>query len=197
MNPLFLLPILGYQFGDLEPMMSAATVETHYTKHTQAYFDNLNRLVPGTMWEGMSLEDIARKATTGPVAQNAGQAWNHLMFFEQFQPSREAKHPSDELMFLIEQSFGTMENMRQELRKAAVGLFGSGWTWIVMDEDGKLSIHSFANDDNPLRHGLKPVMTIDVWEHAYYLDYRNRRGDYIDNLWLIINWQVISKRVQK
>lgn len=195
MNPLFLLPLLGYNFGDVEPMMSAATIETHYTKHTQAYFDNLNRIVPGTRWEGMSLEEIAREATTGPVAQNAGQAWNHLMFFEQFRPEQDAKQPSDELLQKIEQSFGTMEDMRQAVKKAATSLFGSGWVWLVMDEDNKLYVKQLLNDDNPLRHGWKPVLVIDVWEHAYYLDYRNRRADYVDNFWLAVNWKVISKRI--
>lgn len=195
MNPLFLLPLLGYNFGDVEPMMSAATIETHYTKHTQAYFDNLNRIVPGTRWEGMSLEEIAREATTGPVAQNAGQAWNHLMFFEQFRPEQDAKQPSDELLQKIEQSFGTMEDMRQAVKKAATSLFGSGWVWLVMDQDNKLYIKQLLNDDNPLRHGWKPVLVIDVWEHAYYLDYRNRRADYVDNFWLAVNWKVISKRI--
>lgn len=195
MNPLFLLPLLGYNFGDVEPMMSAATIETHYTKHTQAYFDNLNRIVPGTRWEGMSLEEIAREATTGPVAQNAGQAWNHLMFFEQFRPEQDAKQPSDELLQKIEQSFGTMEDMRQAVKKAATSLFGSGWVWLVMDQDNKLYVKQLLNDDNPLRHGWKPVLVIDVWEHAYYLDYRNRRADYVDNFWLAVNWKVISKRI--
>ncbi|MCQ2331434.1 MAG: superoxide dismutase [Paludibacteraceae bacterium] len=195
MNPLFLLPLLGYNFGDVEPMMSAATIETHYTKHTQAYFDNLNRIVPGTRWEGMSLEEIAREATTGPVAQNAGQAWNHLMFFEQFRPEQDAKQPSDELLQKIEQSFGTMEDMRQAVKKAATSLFGSGWVWLVMDKDNKLYVKQLLNDDNPLRHGWKPVLVIDVWEHAYYLDYRNRRADYVDNFWLAVNWKVISKRI--
>lgn len=195
MNPLFLLPLLGYNFGDVEPMMSAATIETHYTKHTQAYFDNLNRIVPGTRWEGMSLEEIAREATTGPVAQNAGQAWNHLMFFEQFRPEQDAKQPSDELLQKIEQSFGTMEDMRQAVKKAATSLFGSGWVWLVMDKDNKLYVKQLLNDDNPLRYGWKPVLVIDVWEHAYYLDYRNRRADYVDNFWLAVNWKVISKRI--
>lgn len=195
MNPLFLLPLLGYNFGDVEPMMSAATIETHYTKHTQTYFDNLNRIVPGTRWEGMSLEEIAREATTGPVAQNAGQAWNHLMFFEQFRPEQDAKQPSDELLQKIEQSFGTMEDMRQAVKKAATSLFGSGWVWLVMDKDNKLYVKQLLNDDNPLRHDWKPVLVIDVWEHAYYLDYRNRRADYVDNFWLAVNWKVISKRI--
>lgn len=195
MNPLFLLPLLGYNYGDVEPMMSAATIETHYTKHTQAYFDNLNRIVPGTRWEGMYLEEIAREATTGPVAQNAGQAWNHLMFFEQFRPEQDAKQPSDELLQKIEQSFGTMEDMRQAVKKAATSLFGSGWVWLVMDQDNKLYVKQLLNDDNPLRHGWRPVLVIDVWEHAYYLDYRNRRADYVDNFWLAVNWKVISKRI--
>ncbi|MCQ2328721.1 MAG: superoxide dismutase [Paludibacteraceae bacterium] len=210
MNPLFILPLLGYNFGDVAPMMSAATIETHYTKHAQAYFDNLNRLVPGTEWEGASghtgkksLDDIAREATTGPIAQNAGQAWNHVMFFEQFRPSSHAKQPSEELLFLIEQSFGSLDGMRAEFKQAATSLFGSGWVWLVMDTsgntdsvsgEGRLLIRQFYNDDNPLRYGLKPILVADVWEHAYYLDYRNRRGDYIDNFWLAINWQVISKR---
>ncbi|MCQ2348220.1 MAG: superoxide dismutase [Paludibacteraceae bacterium] len=195
MNLLFTLPLLGFQYGDLAPMMSAATVETHYSKHAQSYFDQLNQLVPGTEWEGMSLDDIAAKATTGPIARNAGQAWNHQMFFEQLRPGKSSKQPSDELLFLIESSFGSFDAMLANLKQAAVSLFGSGWVWLVMDDEGRLSVQQLQNDDNPLRHGWKPVMTIDVWEHAYYLDYRNRRGDYIDQLWPLINWKVISSRI--
>lgn len=211
MNPLFILPLLGYNFGDVAPVMSAATIETHYTKHAQAYFDNLNRLVPGTEWDNASgkrsLEDIAREATTGPIAQNAGQAWNHVMFFEQFRPASQPNQPSDDLLALINQSFGSLEGLRAEFKQAATSLFGSGWVWLVMDAEGasehanttsgdrRLFIQKCYNDDNPLRHGLQPILVADVWEHAYYLDYRNRRGDYIDNLWQAINWQVIADRL--
>ncbi len=193
MKNLFSLPSLGYSMGDLAPMISQETMNFHYGKHLQTYIDNLNQLVPGTEWEGMSLEHLAEKAT-GAIGRNAGQAWNHMMFFEQFRPAEESKHPSQDFLFLVEQSFGSLETMKERVSEAAVNLFGSGWAWLVMDKGGLLHVEQLANDDNPLRHGWTPVLTIDVWEHAYYIDYRNRRADYVRNIWLPLNWSLISSR---
>ena len=151
-------------------MMSRQTLECHYGKHFQTYVDNLNRLVEGSAMEGLPLEDIVRKAPEGALANNAGQVLNHRLFFEQLLPAEGAKEPSGELLFLIEQSFGSMLQMHDQLEK-------------------------LPNGDNPLRHNLRPIVAIDVWEHAYYLDYQNRRADYLKNLWLLLNWRVISARL--
>ena len=191
----FELPELGYQFGDLAPMMSQETIAFHYGKHFQTYVDNLNRLVDGSKYEGLSLGDLVRKAPEGAIADNAGQVFNHTLFFEQLTPARKAKQPTGEFLFLVEQSFGSLEKMIEQLDKAAASFFGSGWTFLAMDEKGELKILSLPNGDNPLRYNLTPLLAIDVWEHAYYLDYQNRRKDYLKNLWLLINWHVVSARI--
>jgi Fe-Mn family superoxide dismutase len=191
----FELPELGYQFGDLAPMMSQDTVAFHYGKHFSAYVDNLNRLVDGSKYEGLSLCDLVRKAPDGALANNAGQVYNHMLFFEQLTPSQHAKQPTGEFQFLVEQSFGSFEKMIEQLETAANSLFGSGWTFLTMDEVGVLQVMSLPNGDNPLRYGHVPLLAVDVWEHAYYLDYQNRRKDYLKNLWLIINWRVVSSRL--
>ena len=191
----FELPELGYQFGDLAPMMSQETLSYHYGKHFRNYVDNLNQLVDGSKYEGLSLTELVRKAPEGPVADNAGQVLNHSLFFEQIMPAPNAKRPTGEFLFLIEQSFGSFESMIEQLNRAAASFFGSGWTFLAMDEAGELKILSLSNGDNPLRYNLVPLLAIDVWEHAYYLDYQNRRKDYLQNLWLLINWHVVSGRI--
>jgi Fe-Mn family superoxide dismutase len=191
----FELPELGYQFGDLAPMMSQETIAFHYGKHFQTYVDNLNRLVDGSKYEGLSLGDLVRKAPEGAIADNAGQVFNHTLFFEQLMPAQHAKQPTGEFRFLAEQSFGSFEAMIEQLDKAAAAFFGSGWTFLAMDDKGELKILSLPNGDNPLRYNLTPLLAIDVWEHAYYLDYQNRRKDYLKNLWLLINWHVVSGRI--
>lgn len=191
----FELPELGYQLGDLAPMMSQETLSFHYGKHFRTYVDNLNQLVDGSHYEGMPLEDIVRKAPEGALANNAGQVLNHKLFFEQFLPTHHAKQPTGEFLFLIEQSFESLERMIEQLDKAAATFFGSGWTFLAMNEEGELKILSLPNGDNPLRYNLKPLLAIDVWEHAYYLDYQNRRKDYLKNFWLLVNWHVVSTRI--
>ena len=191
----FELPELGYQFGDLVPMMSQETIVFHYGKHFQTYVDNLNRLVDGSKYEGLSLSELVRKLPEGAIADNAGQVLNHTLFFEQLMPAQNAKRPSGEFLFLIEQSFGSLEKMLEQLEKAATSFFGSGWTFLAINKDGELKILSLPNGDTPLRYDLTPLLAIDVWEHAYYLDYQNRRKDYLKNLWLLINWHVVSKRI--
>ena len=191
----FELPELGYQFGDLAPMMSQETISYHYGKHFRNYVDNLNQLVDGSKYEGLSLTELVRKAPEGPVADNAGQVLNHSLFFEQLMPAPNAKRPTGEFLFLIEQSFGSFESMIEQLNRAAASFFGSGWTFLAMDDAGELKILSLSNGDNPLRYNLVPLLAIDVWEHAYYLDYQNRRKDYLQNLWLLINWHVVSGRI--
>ena len=191
----FHLPELGYQVTDLAPMMSQQTMSYHYGKHYQTYIDNLNRLIDGSEYEGLDLYDIVRKTPEGVLSNNAGQVLNHQLFFEQFAPTKGAKQPSGELLFLIEQSFGNFDAMREKMDKAGKAFFGSGWVFLAIDNAGKMQVLSLPNGDNPVRHGLKPVLAIDLWEHAYYLDYQNRRAEYLENFWLIVNWHVISKRV--
>lgn len=191
----FHLPELGYQLTDLAPMMSQQTMSYHYGKHYQTYIDNLNRLIDGSEYEGLDLYDLVREAPEGPIANNAGQVLNHQLFFEQFAPTKLAKQPSGELLFLIEQSFGNFLAMREQMDKAAKTFFGSGWIWLAMYDNGQMKVLSLTNGDNPVRHGLKPILAIDLWEHAYYLDYQNRKAEYLENLWLLINWHVISRRV--
>lgn len=193
-NP-FRLPELGYQLTDLAPMMSQQTLSCHYGKHFQTYIDNLNRMVNGSHFEGLNIEDVVRKAPEGPMANNAGQVLNHQLFFEQFLPAKNAKMPSGDLLFLIEQSFGSFGKMREAMDNAAKQLFGSGWVWLTINAEGKMQVLSLPNGDNPLRHGLKPLLTIDLWEHAYYLDHQNRKDKYLENFWLLVNWNVISKRL--
>lgn len=193
-NP-FRLPELGYQLTDLAPMMSLQTLSCHYGKHFQTYIDNLNRMVNGSHFEGLNIEDVVRKAPEGPMANNAGQVLNHQLFFEQFLPAKNAKMPSGDLLFLIEQSFGSFGKMREAMDNAAKQLFGSGWVWLTINAEGKMQVLSLPNGDNPLRHGLKPLLTIDLWEHAYYLDYQNRKDKYLENFWLLVNWHVVSKRL--
>jgi Fe-Mn family superoxide dismutase len=191
----FELPELGYQFSDLAPMMSQETLSYHYGKHFRTYLDNLNQLVDGSVYEGLSLVDVVRKAPIGPIANNAGQVYNHQLFFEQFVPSNHAKQPSGEFLFLVEQSFGSFDKLLGILEKEALSFFGSGWTWLVADQDGVLMVQSLPNGDNPIRHEWVPLLAIDLWEHAYYLDYQNRKKDYLRNLFLIINWHVVSSRL--
>ncbi len=191
----FRLPELGYQLNELAPMMSQQTLSYHYGKHFQTYVDNLNGLIDSTEYEGLAVEDVVRKAPDGPIANNAGQVLNHQLFFEQFRPDKNAKMPTGDLLFLIEQSFGSVYAMCEQMDSAAKGLFGSGWVWLAMDGEGRMQVLSLSNADNPLRHGLTPILTIDLWEHAYYLDYQNRRAEYLKNFWLLVNWRVVSRRI--
>lgn len=191
-----MMPQLGYVADALAPAISEETMNLHYGKHLQTYVDNLNRLVPGTPFEGKSLEEIAAKAD-GAIGNNAGQVVNHTLYFTQFCPNGNATNPSAQLLEMVERSFGSMDEMRTKLSDAAIGLFGSGWAWLAMDDNGELKILQMSNADNPLRHGLHPLLTIDVWEHAYYVDYRNRRAEYVKAIWDIIDWNVISARADR
>jgi Fe-Mn family superoxide dismutase len=191
----FEIPELGYQFGDLAPMMSQQTLSFHYGKHFRTYVDNLNQLVDGSKYEGLSLNELVRKAPEGPMANNAGQVLNHMLFFEQLTPAANAKRPSGEFLFLIEQSFGSFDKMLEQLYKAASAFFGSRWTFLAINKEGELKILSLPNGENPLQYDLTPLLAIDVWEHAYYLDYQNDRKNYLKNLFLIINWHIVSSRL--
>lgn len=186
------MPELPYSTEALAPKMSKETFEYHYGKHLQTYVDNLNRLIPGTPYESMSLQEIVKKAD-GPIFNNAAQTWNHTFFFQMLTPDQ--KPMPQKLADRIARDFGSVEAFKEEFSKAATGLFGSGWTWLAADKDGKLQIISESNAGNPMTKGLKPVMTIDVWEHAYYIDYRNRRADFIKSYWELIDWDKVADRI--
>ncbi|NJK84691.1 MAG: superoxide dismutase [Bacteroidales bacterium] len=188
----FELPVLPYSLDALEPVISKTTLEFHYGKHHQAYINNLNNLVPGTKFENASLEQIIHEADGG-IFNNAAQVWNHTFYFMTFEPGG-SKVPAGPLAEAINKQFGSFENFKEQFSKAAVTLFGSGWVWLVKKSDGSLEIIQESNAGNPLRNGFTPLLTFDVWEHAYYIDYQNKRPDHIKAIWDIINWDVVGKR---
>lgn len=188
------LPDLPYAPDALAPAISQETVDYHYGKHERAYIDNLNALIKGTEFEDMELEDIIR-ASEGALFNNASQAWNHIFYFFTFSPNGAAE-PTGELRRAIDLQFGSFDDFKREFVDAGVKLFGSGWVWLVCDEDGKLMIIQKSNAGNPLTDGLIPLLTFDVWEHAYYLDYQNRRAEALNKLWSIVDWDVVSSRYE-
>ena len=165
------MPELRYGLSDLAPVISEETLNYHYGKHLQTYVNQLNTLIEATEYEDMVLADIIREAPAGPLFNNAGQVFNHAMYFEDF------------------------ETFRQLMSDAALKLFGSGWAWLVQTENGSLKIEQYPNADNPLKHDQVPLLCIDVWEHAYYLDYQNRRAEYIQKIWNIIDWEIVAARM--
>ena len=188
----FELPALGYKLDSLAPIISQQTLEFHYGKHHQAYVNNLNNLIPGTSFENSSLEEMIAKAEGG-IFNNAAQVWNHTFYFSSFNPTG-GKIPTGKLAEEINNEFGSFEKFKEDFTKAATTLFGSGWAWLSIDDENKLQITQESNAGNPLRKGLTPILTCDVWEHAYYLDYQNRRPDYIKSFWEILDWELISSR---
>lgn len=191
---MFSLIKLPYALDALEPVISAKTLEFHHGKHLQAYVDNLNNLLPGKRLEDVTLESVIRNSL-GALFNNAGQVFNHEMYFMQFRPVAEAsKAPTGKLAAQIEKQWGSLDAFKAEFEAKGVGLFGSGWVWLQADANGELSIGQYANADNPVAHGLKPILTFDVWEHAYYLDYQNRRAAQLKALWDIVDWKVIEGR---
>ena len=189
------MPPLPYAKDALAPVISQATIDYHYGKHLQTYVNNLNALVQGTPFEGKTVEEIVSVAPDGALFNNAGQVLNHTLYFLQFTPKPERHVPEGKLAEAIDRDFGNFENFRDEMTKAATTLFGSGWAWLAMTQDGKLVIVKEANGSNPIRRNLKPLLGFDVWEHAYYLDYQNRRTDHLANLWKIIDWQAVESRM--
>ena len=173
------MPKLPYAHNALEPVISQQTIDYHYGKHLQTYVNNLNNLVPGTEYEKKDLVTIVATAPDGAIFNNAGQVLNHTLYFLQFSPKPSQSEPTGKLAEAIKRDFGSFENFKKEFNAAAVGLFGSGWAWLV-EKDGKLSVMKTANADTPIAHGYKPLITVDVWEHAYYLDYQNRRPDFVE-----------------
>lgn len=185
-------PQLPYDSDALEPAISRRTVDFHYGKHEKAYIDNLNNLIEGTEFADLPLEEIIHDAK-GPLFNNASQAWNHIFYFFSFSPDGGGE-PEGELREAIDREFGSFENFKKEFVDAGVKLFGSGWVWLSRDNDGKLFITQEGNAGNPITKGLTPILTFDVWEHAYYLDYQNRRADALNALWDIIDWPIVEGR---
>lgn len=185
-------PQLPYAADALEPAISRRTVDFHYGKHEKAYIDNLNNLIEGTEFADLPLEEIIHDAK-GPLFNNASQAWNHIFYFFSFSPDGGGE-PEGELREAIDRDFGSFENFKKEFVDAGVKLFGSGWVWLSRDNDGKLFITQEGNAGNPNTKGLTPILTFDVWEHAYYLDYQNRRADALNALWDIIDWPIVEGR---
>ena len=191
----FELMALPYAPEALEPVISKDTIAFHHGKHLAGYVNNLNALLDGSPMEGSSLEEIVLKAEGG-MLNNAGQILNHELYFGQFATPKEGNKPIGKLAEAIARDFGSFEAFKEEFQKKGATLFGSGWVWLSADKDGKLVITQEANAANPIQKGLKPLLTFDVWEHAYYLDYQNRRPDHLAALWKIINWEVIESRLR-
>ena len=188
----FELPKLAYSLDALSPVIEKQTMEFHYGKHHQAYVNNLNTLIQGTKFENASLETIIKDADGG-IFNNGAQVWNHTFYFTAFKPNGGGE-PTGDLAKQIKEDFGSIGDLKEKFSKAAATLFGSGWTWLVKKENGQLDIIQEGNAGNPIKYGLTPILTCDVWEHAYYLDYQNRRPDYIKAFWDILDWGVIEKR---
>jgi superoxide dismutase, Fe-Mn family len=186
------LPVLPYAADALQTVISKNTIDFHHGKHHQAYVTNLNNLLPGTRFEQAELEDIIRQAD-GAIFNNAAQIWNHTFYFTTFS-AKPKTEPHGRLAEVITQQYGSLGNLKEQFSRAAVSLFGSGWAWLVKNTDGTLNIVQEANAGCPLKQGLVPLLTCDVWEHAYYLDYQNRRADYVQAFWNIVDWDIVSGR---
>jgi len=189
------LPELPYAKDALAPHISAETIDFHYGKHHKAYVDNLNKFLAGNpLAEETSLEAVVRKAPQGPLFNNAAQVWNHTFYWNSLQP-RGGGEPTGELAQAVTKSFGSFAKLQEEFTAKAIGHFGSGWAWLVA-RDGKLVIETTANAGTPLTTGGTPLLTCDVWEHAYYVDYRNARAKYVESWWKLVNWQFAAKNLE-
>ena len=184
------LPALPYAMDALAPTLSQETLEYHYGKHHQAYVTNLNNLIPGTEFESMSLEDIVMKSSGG-IFNNAAQVWNHTFYWNCLSPNGGGA-PSGALAAAIEAKFGSFEEFKKQFNQAGATNFGSGWTWLVKNADGSLEIFNTSNAGTPMTSGKQALLTLDVWEHAYYIDYRNMRPKYLETMWNIVNWDFVA-----
>jgi len=189
------LPALPFAQDSLAPVISSETLDYHYGKHHNAYVTNLNNLVPGTEFENSSLEEIIMKASGG-VFNNAAQVWNHTFYWNCLSPNGGGA-PSGDLGAAIDAAFGSFDNFKAEFSKAAATNFGSGWTWLVKNADGSLAIASTSNAGTPMTSGQTALLTVDVWEHAYYVDYRNARPKYLEEIWKLFNWDFVAKQFAK
>jgi Fe-Mn family superoxide dismutase len=187
------LPKLPYAMNALQPHISAETLEYHYGKHHQTYVTNLNNLIKGTEFEKLSLEDIIRKSSGG-LFNNAAQVWNHTFYWNCLTPSSSGK-PGGALAKAIDAAFGAFDEFKNKFSQTAIGTFGSGWAWLVKNADGSLAISSTSNAGTPLTEGKKALLTCDVWEHAYYIDYRNARAKYVEKFWEIVNWDFVARNL--
>ncbi|KNC09475.1 superoxide dismutase [Klebsiella sp. RIT-PI-d] len=186
----FELPALPYAKDALEPHISAQTLTYHHGKHHQAYVTNLNNLIKDTQWENQSLEDIIR-GSEGAIFNNAAQVWNHTFYWHCLAPDAGGE-PGSDLAAALSQSFGSVDDFKKQFTDAAIKNFGSGWTWLVQKSDGSLAIVSTSNAGTPLTTSDKPLLTVDVWEHAYYIDYRNARPGYLEHFWALVNWSFVA-----
>jgi Fe-Mn family superoxide dismutase len=189
----FELPPLPYAKNALEPYISEETLDYHWGKHHQTYVTNLNNLVPGTPFDGKTLEEIILKSS-GPIFNNAAQVWNHTFYWHCMTP-KGGGEPTGKLAEAINKDFGSFAQFKEQFTKASVGTFGSGWGWLVKKPDGHLEIVSTGNAGNPMTDGKTPLLTCDVWEHAYYIDYRNLRPKYVEAFWSLVNWEFVSKNL--
>lgn len=188
----FHLPKLPFERTALEPHISGETIDYHYGKHHQAYINNLNKLIEGTEFENLDLEDIILNADGG-IFNNAAQTWNHTFYFGQLSPNPKTA-PEGELSVAIDSAFGSLEKFKEDFGKAGATLFGSGWVWLAKNADGNLEIIKTSNAENPMTEGYSPLLVCDVWEHAYYIDYQNKRPDYLSSFWNVFDWSVIENR---
>lgn len=186
------LPKLPFEKDALHPYISVETIETHHGKHHQGYINKLNELIVGTQFESSSLEEILL-ATDGPIFNNAAQAWNHDFYWKSLTPQK-APMPSV-LLNKLNEAFGTADGFKHKFFEAAMSVFGSGWVWLVMNDRGGLEIKTTANAENPLLTGTTPLLTCDVWEHAYYLDCRDERAKYINSVWNVLNWEFAASNL--
>jgi Fe-Mn family superoxide dismutase len=188
------LPPLPFDKGALSPHISAETLEYHYGKHHQAYVNNLNQIIPGTKYENLPLEDIVR-SSEGKIFNNAAQVWNHTFYWSCLSPNAGGK-PAGALLQRIEQHFGSFEQFQKQFTETAVSLFGSGWAWLVQMPNGTLELRATTNAGTPLTTQDKPLLTCDVWEHAYYIDWRNARPKYVEAFWKLANWDFVAKNMK-
>ena len=189
------LPKLPYANDALAPHISAETIEYHYGKHHKTYVDNINRLIQGTEFANSSLEDIIKKAPAGGIFNNAAQVWNHTFYWNGLSP-KGGGEPKGAVADAIIKNFGSLKDFQDKFAAAAVGQFGSGWAWLVKTPDGKLAIETTSNAGTPLKDGKTALLTCDVWEHAYYIDYRNARAKYVESFWEIVNWDFVAANLK-
>jgi superoxide dismutase, Fe-Mn family len=192
----FALPELPYAMDALQPVISKETLEYHYGKHHQAYVTNLNNLIPGTEFEHLSLEEIIKKASGG-IFNNAAQVWNHTFYWHCLRAPKADNKPEGELLKAIETTFGSFDAFKDQFSKTAIATFGSGWGWLVKDGSGQLIIESTSNAGTPMTSGKEALLTCDVWEHAYYVDYRNARPNYVTRFWELVNWDFVAENFHK
>jgi superoxide dismutase, Fe-Mn family len=191
----FILPELPYSLDGLEPVLSKETLEYHYGKHHAAYINNLNGLIAGTDFENMPIEDIVARSDAGPMFNNSAQAYNHTFYWYGMKPPMpgdEANLPSDQIGQAINEAFGGFDEFKTQFSEIAAKHFGSGWAWLLKDSDGKLAMKGMHDADTPIKNGGTPLLALDVWEHAYYVDYRNKRPDYITAFWQLVDWKFVE-----